>query len=419
MKKKKTTKTKKISKPKKRTQTKKKVKKIRKKSEKKYGKSRKKNHAAKKRNGKKAATKRKKEASLLNEESLGELISRGKSRGFLTDSEVLVLFPRIEEDVDFLEEIYKRLDRENIKIIEVGQLIETKSEKSRNVEKEMAELERSDLPDAVQLYLKAIGRTALLTAQEEKDLAKRAEGGDEEARQRLIQANLRLVVSIAKHYVNRSNNMSILDLIQEGNIGLSKAVEKFDYRKGFKFSTYATWWIRQAIARALADQSRTIRIPVHMVETISKYTQVKGRLSQELGRDPLAEEIAIEMGTSVEKVRHIQEISQEVLSLELPVGDDEDTSTLSEFVKDEKGLTPDQSTSQTLLRERIGEIMEDLTPREQEILSLRFGLEDGVTHTLEEVGKKFGVTRERIRQIEAKALERMRLHEKAKALEEY
>jgi len=372
-----------------------------------------------KRTPKKKLNARKKHAPRFSEEQMQELITRGKNRGFLTDSEILVVFPTIEEDVDFLDDIYKRLDAENIKVIEVDQLIDTAPRKATNFEKEMAELERADLPDAVQLYLKAIGRTALLTAQEEKDLAKRSEGGDEEARQRLIQANLRLVVSIAKHYVNRSNNMSILDLIQEGNIGLSKAVDKFDYRRGFKFSTYATWWIRQAIARALADQSRTIRIPVHMVETISKYTQVKSRLSQELGRDPLAEEIAIEMGTSVEKVRHIQEISQEVLSLELPVGEDEDATTLSEFVRDEKGLTPDQLTSHTLLREKIEEIMDDLTPREQEILALRFGLADGVTHTLEEVGKKFGVTRERIRQIEAKALERMRLHEKSKALEEY
>lgn len=403
--------------PKKRTEKKKKQKKQGRKKKRVIKKKR----PLQKKNRQKTVSQKKKRnvISSGNEELMQELITRGKSRGFLTDSEILIVFPSIEEDIDFLDEIYKRLDQENIKVIEVDQLIDTTPRKNTNFEKEIAELERADLPDAVQLYLKAIGRTALLTAQEEKDLAKRSEGGDEEARQRLIQANLRLVVSIAKHYVNRSNNMSILDLIQEGNIGLSKAVDKFDYRRGFKFSTYATWWIRQAIARALADQSRTIRIPVHMVETISKYTQVKSRLAQELGRDPLAEEIAIEMGTSVEKVRHIQEISQEVLSLELPVGDDEDTSTLSEFIKDEKGLTPDQMTSHTLLREKITEIMDDLTPREQEILSLRFGLVDGVTHTLEEVGKKFGVTRERIRQIEAKALERMRLHEKSKALEEY
>jgi RNA polymerase primary sigma factor len=359
------------------------------------------------------------ESKFFNEEKIQELIERGKTRGFVTDSEIMAVFPNIEMDVEFLEEVYGQLEGHNIKVVEVNQLIDAQPQETKDLQKEIDELNAADLPDAVQLYLKSIGRTALLTAQEEKDLAKRAERGDEEARQKLIQANLRLVVSIAKHYVNRTSNMGILDLIQEGNIGLSRAVDKFDYRKGFKFSTYATWWIRQAIARALADQSRTIRIPVHMVETISKYTQVRRRLAQELGRDPLAEEIAIEMGVSVDKIRHIQEISQEVLSLELPVGDEDDNSTLSEFIKDEKGLTPDQITSHSLLREKILEIMDDLTPREREIISLRFGLMDGVTHTLEEVGKKFGVTRERIRQIEAKALERMREHEKSKALEEY
>ena len=358
---------------------------------------------------------RKKMKEELSEERIMQLVKRGKGRGFVTDTEVLAVFPHIEQNIDFLDDIYKKLEDYNIRVIEVDQLMDV----GLDTKKDEKHMDTSDLPDAVQLYLKAIGRTALLTAQEEKDLAKRSEGGDEEARQRLIQANLRLVVSIAKHYVNRTNNMSILDLIQEGNIGLSRAVDKFDYRRGFKFSTYATWWIRQAIARALADQSRTIRIPVHMVETISKFTQIKRRLAQELGRDPLAEEIAIEMSIPVDKVRHIQEISQEVLSLELPVGDDEDKSTLSEFIKDDKGLTPDQTTSHTLLREKILEIMDELTPREREIISLRFGLHDGVTHTLEEVGQKFGVTRERIRQIEAKALEKMRENEKSKALEEY
>ncbi len=352
----------------------------------------------------------------FKEEDIQKLIERGKSRGFVTDSEILSIFPHVEDNIDFLETLYNSLEQSNIRVVEVNQLIDTKQDPAHKM---MDQLSVADLPDAVQLYLKTIGRTALLTAQEEKDLAKRSEQGDEHARQKLIQANLRLVVSIAKHYVNRSPNLGILDLVQEGNIGLSRAVDKFDYRKGFKFSTYATWWIRQAITRALADQSRTIRIPVHMVETISKYTQIRRRLSQELGRNPLAEEISIEMDLPIEKVRHIQEISQDVLSLESPVGDDDGDSTLSEFIKDEKGMTPDQITSHTLLREKILEIMGGLTPREQEIITLRFGLRDGMHHTLEEVGKRFGVTRERIRQIEAKALEKMREHEKSKALEEY
>src|SRR3989344_6508955 len=269
------------------------------------------------------------------------------------------------------------------------------------------------------MYLKEIGRTALLTSKDEKELAKRAEGGNEEARKRLIQANLRLVVSIAKRYVNRSPHLSILDLIQEGNIGLSRAVDKFDYRKGFKFSTYATWWIRQAITRALADYSRTIRIPVHMVETITKYAQLKRRLMQELGREPLPEEIASEMGVDVDKVHYIQKISQEVVSLEAPIGDDDEDSVLSDFIKDESALSPDQSASNALLKDQIREVLSELAERERKILAMRFGLDDGITHTLEEVGKVFAVTRERIRQIEAKALEKIKGHEFSGALDGY
>ena len=362
--------------------------------------------------------------SVFDERKLGELIQRGRPRGFVTDTEILYYFPNIEKDISFLEKIYERLEAANIKVIETSQLIEVPRGKEEVSEKELLEATRitggtAEVPDAVQMYLKEIGKTPLLTAQEERDLAKRSEKGDEEARQRLITANLRLVVSIAKRYVNRTPNLSILDLIQEGNIGLSRAVETFDYRRGFKFSTYATWWIRQAITRALADQSRTIRIPVHMVETISKYTQAKRRLMQELGREPLPEEIAIEMGISVEKVHHIQKISQEVISLESPVGDDDDDSSLSEFIQDERNLTPAQIASQALLRDRIHDILIDLSDREQSILRLRFGLEDGVTHTLEEVGKVFNVTRERIRQIEAKALEKVKEHKKSAGLESY
>ncbi len=345
-----------------------------------------------------------------------ELIERGRPRGFVTDNEILYYFPKIEDNVKLLDEIYDRLESAGIKVIETSALIDfSKDDKDVEVLDDSMDL-GNDVPDAVQMYLKEIGKTPLLTKDEERDLAKRAEKGDEEARQKLMKANLRLVVSIAKRYVNRTPHLSILDLVQEGNIGLSRAVEKFDYRRGFKFSTYATWWIRQAITRALADQSRTVRIPVHMVETISKYTQIRRQLIQELGRDPLAEEVAAEMGIDVEKVRHIQKISQEVLSIEMPVGD-EDDSTLSDFIPDEKNPTPAQSTARAMLRDLIKEIMIDLSEREQQILKMRFGLEDGVSHTLEEVGKAFGVTRERIRQIEAKALDKIREHGKAAALE--
>ena len=354
-------------------------------------------------------------AAKLHATEINELIERGRPRGFVTDNEILYYFPKIEDSVSLLDEIYDRLEKAGIKVIETSALIDfSKDEGNVNIDDSMAF--EGEVPDAVQMYLKEIGKTPLLTKDEERELAKRAEKGDEEARQKLMKANLRLVVSIAKRYVNRTPHLSILDLIQEGNIGLSRAVEKFDYRRGFKFSTYATWWIRQAITRALADQSRTVRIPVHMVETISKYTQVRRQLIQELGRDPLAEEIAAEMGIDVDKVRHIQKISQEVLSIETPIGDEED-STLSDFIPDEKNATPSQLTARAMLRDLIKEIMIDLTEREQQILKMRFGLEDGISHTLEEVGKAFGVTRERIRQIEAKALEKIREHGKSAALE--
>ena len=355
---------------------------------------------------------------VLDEKVLSDLVERGRPRGFVTDNEILFHFQNIEENVNALDLIYDRLEKANIKIVETGSLLDTKEDKGEVSQRELeSALDMGgDVPDAVQVYLKEIGKTPLLKKEEERELAKRAEAADEEARQALMKANLRLVVSIAKRYVNRTPNLSILDLIQEGNIGLSRAVDKFDYRKGFKFSTYATWWIRQAITRALADFSRTIRIPVHMVETMSKYTQARRQLLQELGRDPLPEEIAVEMEIDVDKVHHIQKISQEVLSIEAPVGDEED-STLSDFIPDDRIITPAQSTARSLLQDLIQDIMIDLSEREQKILSMRFGLEDGVTHTLEEVGKVFGVTRERIRQIEAKALEKIRDHRHAKALE--
>ncbi len=354
-------------------------------------------------------------AAKAHASEINELIERGRPRGFVTDNEILYYFPKIEDNVELLDDIYDRLEKAGIKVIETSALIDfSKDEGGKDIDDTLAF--EGEVPDAVQMYLKEIGKTPLLSKDEERELAKRAEKGDEEARQRLMKANLRLVVSIAKRYVNRTPHLSILDLIQEGNIGLSRAVEKFDYRRGFKFSTYATWWIRQAITRALADQSRTVRIPVHMVETISKYTQVRRQLIQELGRDPLAEEIAAEMGIDVDKVRHIQKISQEVLSIETPIGDEED-STLSDFIPDERNATPSQLTARAMLRDLIKEIMVDLTEREQQILKMRFGLEDGISHTLEEVGKAFGVTRERIRQIEAKALEKIREHGKSAALE--
>lgn len=352
---------------------------------------------------------------VINETVVIELIERGKPRGFVTDNEILTYFPHIEEHIEQLESIYDQLDKAGIKVIETGALIEEKEEVNASELANALNFE-GDVPDAVQMYLKEIGRTPLLTKDEERELARRSEKGDEEARQRLIKANLRLVVSIAKRYVNRTPHLSILDLIQEGNIGLSRAVDKFDYRKGFKFSTYATWWIRQAINRALADQSRTVRIPVHMVEVISKYTQLRRQLMQDLGREPLAEEIAAEMGVDVEKVRHIQKISQDVLSIETPIGDEED-SVLADFIQDDRNPAPNQVAARAYLRDLIKEILADLTDREQKIINMRFGLEDGVYHTLEEVGKVFGVTRERIRQIEAKALEKIREHGKAQGLE--
>jgi len=349
-----------------------------------------------------------KKKEVFVEDKLSQLIQKGKERGFVTFSEILYFFPEVEEDIEGLEKLYETLEKEGIEVREHREFL---------VPEEEEELIPEAKIDPVQMYLKEIGETPTLTAEEEKELAKRIEKGDQAAKEKLIKANLRLVVSIAKKYVGKSPHMTLLDLIQEGNIGLFRAVEKFDWRKGYKFSTYATWWIRQAITRALADQARTIRIPVHMVELLTKFNQVKRRLLQDLGREPLPEEIAAEMGIEVDKVHHLIKISQGTVSLETPVGEDEE-DTLSEFIKDEKIPLPSVEAARALLRERLKEILVDLTPRERKILEMRFGLKDGITHTLEEVGKEFGVTRERIRQIEAKALEKLREHREIKKLKE-
>jgi len=358
--------------------------------------------------------------TVLTEDVILSLIEKGKHRGFVTQSEIINTFPNLEKDIKGLEMLYERLESANINIVEAGRVFE--EDKAREYdEKKKVELEMEDAPtsDSVQMYLREIGRYPLLSSEEEVDLAKRIEKNDEAARQKLALSNLRLVVSIAKKYVGRSANLTLLDLIQEGNIGLFKAVEKFDYKRGYKFSTYATWWIRQAITRALADQGKTIRIPVHMVETINKYQQVVRRLVQDLGREPLAEETAAEMGVEVDKIRYIQKISQDTVSLEAPVGKDDEDSALESFIPDEESITPSMSTARKILKTHIEEIISDLSTREQKILDMRFGLADGVTHTLEEVGKVFSVTRERIRQIEAKALEKIRQHHKIEKLRGY
>ncbi len=345
---------------------------------------------------------------------VSHLINQGRQRGFVTYNEMLKNFPAIENDIFFLEDLYAQFDEAGIDVLEEGGLLDDESDQ---INKLKGGHSGEGSLDSVQMYLKEIGKHKLLTGVEERELAKRILEGDEEAKNTLANANLRLVVSIAKKYIGRSSDLTLLDLIQEGNLGLFKAVEKFDFRKGFKFSTYATWWIRQAVTRALADQSRTIRIPVHMVETIAKYKQVVRRLSQDLGREPLPQEIATEMGLDVEKIHMIEKIDQSTASLDRsPLEDDDDRSSLGDFVADDKIAPPDQEVSRRILRDQIQEILNDLTPKERKILEMRHGLEDGVMRTLEEVGKEFGVTRERIRQIEAKAHEKIRLHDKSNRL---
>ena len=371
-------------------------------------------HSAINRKGPNAATKKNaKKNKATPEERANDLVAKGKKRGFVTYDEILRLFPTIEQDILFLDELYDKLTTAGIDILEGGNLLDIDALENEKGEK------NDPSYDSIQMYLKEIGQYPLIQAAEEKDLARRIQAGDMEAKNLLARANLRLVVSIAKKYVGRSSDLTLLDLIQEGNLGLFKAVEKFDWTKGYKFSTYATWWIRQSITRALADQSRTIRIPVHMVETISKYKQVYRRLAQDLGRDPLAEEIATEMGIDVEKVHVIENISQDTVSLEQPIGDDDEKSTRGEFIADDKILRPDQEASRRILQDQIRGVLDELSPKERKILEMRYGLSDGVQHTLEEVGTEFGVTRERIRQIEAKVHEKLRSHERILRLKNY
>jgi len=352
------------------------------------------------------------------------LIDKGKQKGILTYKEIMDALEEIDLNVEQIDNIYLTLEDLGIDVVGDKEEVELLDTGDDDIGDEVVDENLDDLSvpkgisvdDPVRMYLKEIGKIPLLTADEEIELAKRMEDGDEEAKKRLAEANLRLVVSIAKRYVGRG--MLFLDLIQEGNLGLMKAVEKFDYRKGFKFSTYATWWIRQAITRAIADQARTIRIPVHMVETINKLVRVQRQLVQELGRDPSPEEIAREMNMEVEKVREIMKIAQEPVSLETPIGEEED-SHLGDFIEDDNALAPQDAATFTMLREQLIGVLDSLTPREQKVLKLRFGLDDGRARTLEEVGKEFDVTRERIRQIEAKALRKLRHPSRSKKLKDF
>ncbi|MDQ6773668.1 MAG: RNA polymerase sigma factor RpoD [Candidatus Dormibacteraeota bacterium] len=345
------------------------------------------------------------------------LIVKGKEQGFLTPDDVLDGLRDYEAaDPAHMFRVFDAFKEIGIEITDATGDFEDKEDADDDMQMEIEMLDSVSLDDPVRMYLKEIGRVSLLTAADEVDLAKAIEAGSFEAKQRLTEANLRLVVSIAKKYIGRG--MSFLDLIQEGNMGLIRAVEKFDYQKGFKFSTYATWWIRQAITRAIADQARTIRIPVHMVETINKLVRVSRRLLQELGREPSDDEIAEEMGITPDKVREIVKVAQDPVSLETPIGEEED-SHLGDFVEDKEAISPSDAASLTMLHNEVEDILDTLTPRERRVLQLRFGLIDGHQRTLEEVGKRFGVTRERIRQIEAKALRKLRHPSRSKKLRDY
>ena len=368
-----------------------------------------------------------KEAKLL-QKKLAKLVKMGRKKKYILDvAEVEAEFVDMKLTKKQMEKVYQYLASKDIDVLRIGSgeeevdfdeiLFEEKEdEEKEDIKIDLTVPDNVNIDDPVRMYLKEIGKVPLLTADEEVELAKRIEAGDEEAKKEMAEANLRLVVNIAKRYMGRG--MLFLDLIQEGNLGLMKAVEKFDYTKGFKFSTYATWWIRQAITRAIADQARTIRIPVHMVETINKLVRVSRQLLQKLGREPTPEEIADEMDLPVEKVREIIKISQEPVSLETPIGEEED-SHLGDFIKDDEAPMPAEAAAATMLSEQLDEVMEGLTDREQRVLRLRFGIDDGRARTLEEVGKEFDVTRERIRQIEAKALRKLRHPSRSKKLKDY
>lgn len=359
-------------------------------------------------------------AKKTKEQKLEAIIKKGQEQGFLMQEDILMELPHVEDDVELLDEVFTQLQVEGIEVLK-EEVEEIAPDDSQNLTLEkkiriLKTIQSTISTDAIRSYLHEIGKIPLLTGEEEVILAKRILDGDEEARQLLITANLRLVVSIAKRYSKRG--LELLDLIQEGNIGLMRAVEKFDYTKGFKFSTYATWWIRQAITRAIADQARTIRIPVHMIETINKYNKVQTVLTSKLGRKPTHEEIALEMEMDISKVADIEKINQNPASLAAPIGEDRD-NLLQDILTDEWSRSPEQEATVEYLRNQMREILDTLQDREQRVLSLRFGLEDGVTRTLEEVGREFGVTRERIRQIEAKALKKLKEKSMQQKLEDY
>lgn len=347
---------------------------------------------------------------------LNELLELGKQKGVLSYKMIMETISDQDLDTEQVEKVYDQLEELNIDVVDDVDVPVDINEEIAEVEAALSASEGINIDDPVRMYLKEIGKVPLLTAQEEIEIAEKMANGDEDAKHQLAEANLRLVVSIAKRYVGRG--MLFLDLIQEGNLGLIKAVEKFDYKKGYKFSTYATWWIRQAITRAIADQARTIRIPVHMVETINKLIRVNRQLVQEYGREPRPEEIAKEMGISEEKVREIIKIAQEPVSLETPIGE-EDDSHLGDFIPDDDAPAPAEAVASTMLKEQLMEVLESLTPREAKVLTLRYGLDDGKARTLEEVGKEFNVTRERIRQIEAKALRKLRHPSRSKRLRDF